>query len=323
MVGKSSFRAIMRRSIFTFLQNFHRFTAAPSLLLLPYAAATLLSHPLLSSSYIFPIIHGRFTSIFLAAGFPPSSQLFSILNLKLSQTLLSSIFVSPFTLSFLLLSKSSVITSLQKFNSNNYSNKIITIFNRLFVTQICNSLVILSANATCFSLLVIAFNVSDLILGLSSHPRFVLLTSAIGAVVYSVVLANACVVCNLSLILSGLLEKNNNNKKKKNCCGFSSIVDACVVLMRGGGGGGVALSLAVAMNMGMAAIEALFQYRVVRAYYYYYRGDGGDVAALDWPVVLEAVVIAYMYGVVVVLDTIVGFVFLESCELDRCRVMEV
>ncbi|KAL7098868.1 hypothetical protein ACP275_09G045700 [Erythranthe tilingii] len=318
MVGKSSSRAIMRRSIFTFLQNFHHFTAAPSLLLLPFAAATLLSHPLLSStsSYLFPIIHGRFTSIFLAAGFPPSSQLFSILNLKLSQTLLSSIFVSPFTLSFLLLSKSSILASLQKFNSNNY-NKIITIFNRLFVTQICNSLVILSANATCFSLLVIAFNISDLLLGLSSHPRFVLLTSAIGAVVYSVVLANAYVVCNLSLILSGLLEK-----KKKNCCGFSSIIDACVVLMRGGGGG-VALSLAVAMNMGMAAIEALFQYRVVRAYYYYYRGDNGDVAAFDWSVVLEAVVIAYMYGVVVVLDTIVGFVFLESCELDRCREMEV
>ncbi|KAL7139297.1 hypothetical protein ABFS83_09G041200 [Erythranthe nasuta] len=317
MVGKSSFRAIMRRSIFTFLQNFHRFTAAPSLLLLPFAAATLLS----SSSYIFPIIHGRFTSIFLAAGFPSSSQLFSILNLKLSQTLLSSIFVSPFTLSFLLLSKSSVITSLQKINSNHYnnSNKIITIFNRLFVTQICNSLVILSANATCFSLLVIAFNVSDLILGLSSHPRFVLLTSAIGAVIYSVVLANAYVVCNLSLILSGLSEKKNN--KKKNSCGFSSIIDACVVLMRGGGGG-VALSLAVAMNLAMAAIEALFQYRVVRAYYYY-RGDGADVAGFDWTVVLEAVVIAYMYSVVVVLDTIVGFVFLESCELDRCTEIQV
>ncbi|KAL0421934.1 UNVERIFIED_CONTAM: hypothetical protein Slati_3216300 [Sesamum latifolium] len=118
--------------------------------------------------------------------------------------------------------------------------------------QLCNSLVILAANATCFFLLVIFFNFFD-VLGLSS-PRSQLLLSATGAVVYSIILANAYITCNLALVLAGMEKRG----------GFISILKACVLIQ---GRTATALSLAVPINMALAAIEALFQYRIVSAYH--------------------------------------------------------
>lgn len=290
---------IMRQSIFTFLQNFHHLSSTPSLLLLPFAATTLLSPPLIASSYLFPLVHGRLRSLFLAAGIPPQTELFAILNLKLSQTILSFIFLLPFTLSFLLLAKASIVTLLHHHHRHNTFFSRMAILNRLLITQICSSLLILSANATSFSLLAAAFNCSD-VLGLSS-PRFRLLLSATGAIVYSVILANAYIVCSLAVIMSAA----------EGCSGFASILKACVAVR---GRTSTALSLAVPMNMALAAIEALFQYRVVGAY------DGAAAAAPSWSLVLEALLVAYLYAMVVVLDTVVGYVLLNKCREDNYQI---
>ncbi|KAL3637950.1 hypothetical protein CASFOL_018398 [Castilleja foliolosa] len=286
---------LIRTSIFAFLQHLHLFSSSPSLLALPFAAATLLCQPLLSSSPLFPSLHHRLKSLFLAAGFPPSSDLFPVLNLKLTQTLLSFLFLLPFSLSFLLLSKASTIQTLFPHHNNKNNNFLswISTLNALVVTQFCNSLVILSANATCFSLLIIFFDISD-ILGVSS-PKTLLLLSAIGAIAYSIVVANACIICNLALIISGV----------ENRGGFASILKSCVLLK---GRMGIALSLAVPINMGLAGIEALFQYRIVRAY--------NRTMDIDLSMALEAMLVAYMYAMLVVLDTVVGSVFLKSCRAD-------
>ncbi|KAK4437030.1 hypothetical protein Salat_0036900 [Sesamum alatum] len=292
-MGKAS--RIMRKSIFTFLQNFHFFTSSPSLLAVPFAISTLLSQPLVSSSSLFPLVHGRLRSLFLTAGFPPLSELFAILNLKLSQTILSFLFVLPFTLSFLLLAKASVIRALEhrKTPHRHAFFSWIMIFNPLFITLLCNSLFILSANATCFCLLIISFNLFD-ILGLSSHGPLLLL-SATGAIIYSIILANAYIICNLALLLSGIERQG----------GFNSILKACLLIR---GRTATALSLAVPINMALAAVEALFQYRVVRSY--------KRATAPDSSMVLEAMLIAYLYAILLVLDTILGFEFLKSCKAD-------
>ncbi|KAL0416325.1 UNVERIFIED_CONTAM: hypothetical protein Slati_3464400 [Sesamum latifolium] len=286
---------IMRKSIFTFLQNFQFFTSAPSLLAVPFAVSALLSQPVVSSSSLFPLVHGRLRSVFLAAGFPPSSELFAILNLKLSQTVLSFLIVLPFTLSFLLLAKASVVRALEhpKTPQRHAFFSWIMIFNPLFITQLCNSLFILSVNATCFCLLVISFNLFD-VLGLSSHGPLLLL-SATGAIIYSIILANAYIICNLALLVSGVERRG----------GFNSILKACVLIR---GRTGTALSLAVPINMSLAAVEALFQYRVVRGY--------RRATAPDSSIVLEAMLIAYLYAILLVLDTILGFAFLKSCKPD-------
>ncbi|CAA2963262.1 uncharacterized protein LOC111400433 [Olea europaea subsp. europaea] len=283
---------IIRRSIFTFLQNYQFFTSTVALLAFPFAGSTLVSQASLPSSPFFALVHGRLRTLFLAAGFPPSSDLFNILNLKLSQTIVTFLLVLPFSLTFLLFAKALIIKALL-YQENRHFSSWNKLFKSLYLTQICNSLVILSANATCFSLLLMAFNSFD-ILGLSS-PRHFLLLSALGIIIYSVILANAYVLCNLAIVLSGMEKRG----------GFITILEAFFLIR---GRTGTALSLALPFNIAMASIESLFQYRVVRAY-------NGAVFP-NSSMVFEGIFIAYLYAILVVLDTIVGCTFLKSCRTE-------
>lgn len=284
---------ILRRSIYTFLSNYQYFTST-ALLLIPFSASLLLSQPLVPYASILPSIHNRLQALFFAAGFPPSSELFRILSLKLSQTITSSILVLPFTLSFLLIAKASIIQALHyhhKPSSKLKFSSFVSLYASLLSTQICNLLVILSANATCFSILFIAFNILegfDILLS----PTSTLFLSATAAVFYSIILANAIIICNLALVTSGM-EKSG---------GYMSIIKACVLIR---GRNSTALSLALPLNLTLAAIEALFQYRVVGAYYR--TGIPTSSMALEW------MFIAYLYSIFVVLDTIVSCLFYKSC----------
>ncbi|CAA3012990.1 uncharacterized protein LOC111388361 [Olea europaea subsp. europaea] len=283
---------IIRRSIFTFLQKYQYFTSTAALLAFPFAASTLLSQAFLPSSVVLALIQRRFRSLFLAAGFPPSSELFAILNLKLSQTIVTYFLVLPFSLSFLLLAKAYIIKSLsnRKPAGETPFSSWITQYKSLFQTQICSSLVILSVNATCFSLLLFAINCFD-VLGISS-PEALLFVSSVGAVVYSIILANAYIICNMALVLSGM----------ENRGGYLAILKACVLIQ---GRSSTAMSLAVVINIALAAIEALFQYRIVKAY--------RRAASPNSSMALEGLFIGYLYGILLVIDTIVGCTFFKSC----------
>ncbi|PIN23837.1 hypothetical protein CDL12_03439 [Handroanthus impetiginosus] len=287
-MGRTS--KIVRRSIFSFLQNYQYFTLTPALLAFPYAVSTLLTQSLIPSLPLLPIVHGRLRSLFLAAGFPPSSQLFAILNLKLSQTILTFLFVCPFSFSFLLLAKASIIRFLKPPKQPSLSS----LFSPLLITQLCNSIVIITTNSTCFFLLVIFFNFFEFF-ELSS-PRTLLFISIIGAIFYSIILANAYIICNLALVSSGMDQHG----------GFLSILKACVLLQ---GRIAVALSLVVPINLSLAAIEALFQYRIIRNFH---RSMAPDLAML-----LEGLLIAYLYALILVLDTVVGCMLWRSCKKDQ------
>lgn len=83
-----------------------------------------------------------------------------------------------------------------------------------------------------------------------------------------------------------------------------SILKACELIR---GRNSTALSLALPLNMALAAIEGLFQYRVVGAYNYK-TGNPTSAMALEW------MLIAYLYCIFIVLDTIVSCVFYKSCK---------
>ncbi|XP_024971258.1 uncharacterized protein LOC112510170 [Cynara cardunculus var. scolymus] len=276
---------IIRTSIHTFLHHYNFFSAA-AILALPFSASLLLS-----SSSLLPdslSVHSRLRLLFDAAGFPPQSEFFSILNLKLSQTITSSILVLPFTLSFLLIAKASVIQSLNIRRKPPPS--LVRIFISIFETQIWNTLVIISANATCFWVLFIAFNCLE-----NLHIPSLFFT-VVGGITYSIIIANALIMCNLALILSGM-ELNG---------GFISILKACVMIR---GRTSIALSLALPINMALAGIEALFQFRVVKAY-----SDSGMNKPTS-PMVLEGLFIAYLYSILIIIDAITGCVFFKSCKI--------
>jgi hypothetical protein len=289
---------ILRRSIHSFLQNYQYFTTTISFLAFPFSASILLSQALVPfSSSLFPQIYNHLKNLFDAAGFPSSSQLFTILNLKVSQTITSSIFTLPFTLTFFLITKAFIIQALNKNKENlqpsSYNYK------PILHTYIYNTFFILSANASTFCFLFLAFSFSE---GLgNSSPSFTLFLSAAAAVFFSVILANALVICNMALTLSGMEGHG----------GYMAILKACVVLR---GRTSVALLLALPVNLGLAAIEALFQFRIVRGYY---------IGGKSWFfLALEGIFIAYLYSIFIIIDTIVSFMFYKNCKtrgslLDR------
>lgn len=287
---------IMRRSVYTFLQQYQFFTSTAALLVLPFSVSILLSQAFLPfSSRLLPIVHERLESLFQVAGFPPSSQFFNILNLKLSQTISSSIFTLPFSISFLLIGKACIIQALNdnKPGFPSPSLSLISLYCPLLMTYIWNSFLILSANATAFSVLFIAFNCLE---GLGyASPNFLLLLSAAAAILYSIILANSLIICNLALISSGM----------EKCGGHIAILKACVMIQ---GRTSAALSLALPINLALAAVEALFQYRVVRGYHFSGKPRSSSLASL------EGLLIAYIYSLLVVLDTIASCIFYKSCK---------
>ncbi|XP_040987637.1 uncharacterized protein LOC121235354 [Juglans microcarpa x Juglans regia] len=287
---------IIRRSVYTFLQRYHYFTSTAALLAFPFSVSVLLSQAYVpSSSTLLPTIYNRLRTLFDAAGFPSSLEFFTVLNQKLSETIFSSILTLPFTLTFLLITKASIIQALKQ-NKPTFPptfSSVLTLYNPLLLTHFCNSLLILSVNATLFFLLFFAFNCFQGF-GFSS-PNFLLLLSAAGTVLYSIILANAIIVCNLAMVVSGI----------ERCGGYMTILKACV-LMRGRTS--TALSLALPINMALAAVEALFQYRIVRAYHF--------AEKLGSSMVFEGIFIAYLYSIFVVLDTIVNCMFFKSCKKD-------
>ncbi|XP_039030570.1 uncharacterized protein LOC120165047 [Hibiscus syriacus] len=295
---------ILRRSIFTFLKNYHFFSLTPAILVFPYSVSVLLSQIFVPPSSLLQSIHGRLDALFQASGFPYPSDFFAILSLKLSQTICFSVFALLFTFSFFLIAKASVIELC--FRHGRISKKpclfssILPLYKPLLETQTCIFLLIVSANATAFSVLFFGFNLIDG-LGFSS-PKWILLMSVLGAIFYSLIAANAFIISNLALVSSGL-DKSG---------GHLSILKAFVVVK---GRSSSALSLALPMNLSMAAIEALFHHRVVRAY------ESGDSA---WfPMAFEGVLIAYLYSTILVLDTVVSCLFFDSCRAGGSMNMKI
>ncbi|KAF8089542.1 hypothetical protein N665_0502s0009 [Sinapis alba] len=271
---------IMRRSIHTFLKHYDRATTAAALVL-PFSAALLLSQLFFSSSSL----HGRLNMLFHGAGFSSSLDFFNILSLKLSQTLSSSLFTLPFSLTFLLFSKAYII----KLLSNSHGASSVYYF-RLLKTYICNSFFLLSANASAFALFFVAFNLIESF-GFSSK-NFHTLFSLSSAIIYSIILANAFVISNLALVSS----------TSSSSGGYTTILNACLLIQ---GRTSIALALALPTNLCLAGVEALFQYRVVNSYY---KGDR-DITSIA----IEGTFIAYLYALFLVLDTIVSFLFYQSC----------
>ncbi|ESQ31803.1 hypothetical protein EUTSA_v10005448mg [Eutrema salsugineum] len=275
---------IMRRSIHTFLQNYHRATTAAAVVL-PFSAALLLSQPFFSSSS--SSLHARLNTLFRGAGFSSSLDFFNILSLKLSQTLSSSLFTLPFSLTFFLFSKAYVIRLL----SNKHDSEDSSVYYlRLLRTYICNSFFLISANASAFALFFLAFNVLESF-GFYSR-NFYTLFSLSSAIIYSIILANAFVISNLALVSS----------TSSSSGGYTTILKACLLIR---GRTSTALALALPTNLGLAGVEALFRYRVVKSYY---QGDRDIVS-----IALEGTFIAYLYALFLVLDTIVNFLFYQSC----------
>ncbi|KAG2714200.1 hypothetical protein I3760_03G015000 [Carya illinoinensis] len=276
---------IIRLSIHTFLKEFQYFTTTPVLLMLPFSASVLLSLAVFpsSSSPPFSIIHAHFKSLLHAAGFSLSWLLVSLFNLNLSLIICYYLLCLPLILSSFVIGKASIIQAL---NGHRRSlplpfSSFRSLYKPLLITHLCNLILNITIN-------VAAMNTIRTFVFLFNNPIFLMVTRT----VFYIILANMMVVGNLALVVAGM----------ENCIGIWAIRKA-LLLRRGTNS--MALLLALPLNCGLAATEALFRFRVVRAYHLYER--------LTASMALEGLFVAYLYSLLLVLETIACCLFFKSC----------
>lgn len=273
--------AIIRLSIYTFLKDFQYFTTTAVLLMLPFSASALLSESLLpSSSSRFSIVDAHLKSLFHAAGFPSSWIC--------SRTIFGYVLTLPFTLSSLIISKASVIQPLidHKPSLRPSFSSFLPLYRPLLITQFCNLILNMAINMA-------ALNTIKGFVFFYNNP----ILSVVVRTVFYTVLVNMVVVCNLALVVAGM----------GNCSGFLALRKALLIRR---GTKSMALLLALPLNCGLAAIEALFRFRVVKAYRL--QGRPGPSMAL------EGLFICYLYSLLVVLDTIASCLLFKSFRSNLC-----
>ncbi|XP_062204198.1 uncharacterized protein LOC133906341 [Phragmites australis] len=305
---------VMRAAVAAFFGGYHCFSSVAALLALPFSVAVLASEAMAPSSGMLRGVASRLRSVFAAAGFPPSA-FFVLLEAKLSQTVFTFAATLPFALTFLLLAKACVAGMLREEDAPGVQLRwrrlaalppcgaTARAYPALVATHLFNAFLMLSANAAVFSLLLLAFGAAD-VLGLTSQA-WTLALSAAGAIVYSLAIGVATVVCNLAVIIAAM---------ERGCAGHAAVLRACVVIR---GRVSTALALALPINLGIAAAEALFHLRVVSRH----RMDRRLVPGVAG----EAFSIAYIHALCVVLEIIVNCMFYRSCkksEADELRELE-
>lgn len=275
---------IIRWSIYTFLKEFQYFTTTPVLLMLPFSASVLLSQAVFWSSSPPPsAIHAYFKSLFHAAGFSSSWLWVSLPNLNLSQTICHHVLSLPFMFSSLVIAKASIIQALYRHKPSLPPpfSSFTSLYKPLLATHLCNLMVNININ-------IAAFNTIKAFEFFSYNPILLLVTRT----VFYTILANMVVICKLALVVAGT----------GNCSGYMAIQKALLLRRRTNS---MALLLALPINCGLAAIEALFRYRVVRAFHL----SGGPSVSMA----LEGLFVAYLYSVLLVLDTVTCCLFFKSC----------
>ncbi|KAJ4707356.1 putative Transmembrane protein [Melia azedarach] len=261
---------IIRRSIHTFLKYFDYFSTTPVMLLLPFSVSALLSSEALFQPY--------FSFSFHFLGSSAASGFISVLSVNF--------FVIPFAVSSFLIAKASVIEALNHHKPSVPPPffSVVSNYGPLILTYLCNLVLIFAINTIIFTLFFFHLNY------LKAFGLFLLPGARI--FFYSF-LGNTVFISNFALIVAGM----EHSRK-----GYAAIFKACALRK---GKISMALLLSLSTNLGLAAIEALFRYRVLRTYNFL----GGFTTS----VVLEGILIAYLYSLIVVLDTIACCLFYKNC----------
>ncbi|KAL6643994.1 hypothetical protein ACP70R_018760 [Stipagrostis hirtigluma subsp. patula] len=306
---------VIRTALHAFFQHYHPAASVAPLLALPFSAAALLSrsHPALLAP--FGALSARLRRVLVAAGFPPASQLIFLLSHRLSQSAGAFLVTLPFALSFLLLAKACVarccVAPSQRLRRAQPPAIVVvrealqSSYPAMARTQPVICLALLLANASVFAAVLAAFNAAEALRLLGpcaaatgGGARAVLALSAAGVIVYSVALAYAAAVCNLATVVAAAEGR-----------GGARAVLKAILLLLGAGDAATAVAASLPARLATAAVEALFQLRVMRPY----MATGKVTAAM----VCEGLLVAYIHAMVSVLDTAVTCMIYQACKASH------
>lgn len=288
---------ILRESVKILRYNSSGFMIIAALLICP-VTAVLLSNVLVKQSIV-KRLTVRLLLVAQSSGLPlrpfvkHSCQHFA-------EMAVSSTMCFPLYITLSLLSKAAVVYSVdcsysrKKFDVSKFYVIIAKIWGRLVSTYVWVCLLIVSCVTLFFVLLVVVCSACAVI-GFS--PNLILYAAMMMGLVFSVIFANAIIVCNIAIVISVL----------EDVSGPQAMLRSSMLIK---GQTQVGLLIFLGSTIGMAFIEGLFEHRVKTLSY-------GDGSSRIW----EGPLLVIMFSFVVLIDSMMSAVFYFSCRSSNMEAL--
>ncbi|AEE34924.1 hypothetical protein AtNW77_Chr1g0070501 [Arabidopsis thaliana] len=220
---------------------------------------------------------------------------------KFSETAVSSAMCFPLFITLSLLSRAAVVYSVDCTYSRKkvVVTKFVVIMQRLWKRLVITYLWICTVIVVCltsFCVFLVAVCSSFYVLGFS--PDFNAYGAILVGLVFSVVFANAIIICNTTIVISIL----------EDVSGPGALVRASDLIK---GQTQVGLLIFLGSTIGLTFVEGLFEHRVKSLSY-------GDGSSRLW----EGPLLVVMYSFVVLIDTMMSAVFYFSCRSYSMEAVE-
>jgi len=211
---------------------------------------------------------------------------------RFADTVIASAMCFPLYATLLLLSKTAVVYSVdctysrKKFDGSKFCVIVAKFWRKILATYMWACTVIVGC-ITMFCVFLVAFCSALAVLGFS--PNVVVYAALMVGLVFSVVFANAIIICSVALVISVL----------EDVSGAQAMLRSSILIK---GQTQVGLLIYLGSTIGMAFVEGLFEHRVKTLSY-------GDGSSRMW----EGPLLVIMYSFVVLVDSMMSAVFYFSC----------
>ncbi|KAL3581863.1 hypothetical protein D5086_016195 [Populus alba] len=269
--------------------NSWSFMTIAALLICP-VSAILLSNVLVDQSIV-KRLSTRLLLVAKSSGLPLRPLIKQLCH-RFAEMAVSSATCFPLFITLSLLSRAAVVYSVdctysrKDVDGSKFLAMISKIWRRIVSTYLWSCMVIVGC-LTLFFVLLVAVCSTFLVLGF--WPELNLYAAMIVGLVFSVIFANAIIVCNIAVVISVLVDVS----------GPQALLRSSVLIR---GQTQVGLLIFLGSTIGMAFIEGLFEHRVKTLSY-------GDGSSRIW----EGPLLVIMYSFVVLIDLMMSAVFYYSC----------
>lgn len=287
---------ILRETVWILRYNCWAFMAILALFICP-VSAVLLSNVLVDMSIV-KSLTVRLMLVAKTSGLPLRPLIKQSCQ-RFAETVVSSFMCMPLYFSLLLLSKAAVVYSVdctysrKKFDALKFYVIISKFWRRIFSTYMWVCTVVVGC-ITMFCVFLVCFCSALSVLGFS--PDVVVYAALLLGLVFSVIFANAIIICDIAMVISVL----------EDVSGAQAMLRSNILIK---GQTQVGLLIYLGSTIGMAFVEGLFEHRVKTLSY-------GDGSSRMW----EGPLLVIMYSFVVLIDSMMSAVFYFSCRSFRSAV---
>ncbi|KAL3501464.1 hypothetical protein ACH5RR_035913 [Cinchona calisaya] len=281
---------ILRETVRILRYNLTGFVAILAFLICP-VSAVVLSNILVDQSLV-RTLSIRLLLVAKSSGLPLEPFIKQSCQ-KFSEMAVSATLCFPLYVTLSLLSKVAVVYSVdctysrRSFNSSKFYVIVSKIWKRIVVTYLWDCVIIVGCVALFFVLLVIVSSTFSI---MGFPPDLILYPAMVVGLIFSIILANSIIVCNIAIVISVLEDVSGPRALLRS----SSLIK---------GQTQVGLLIFLGSTIGMAFVEGLFEHRVKTISY-------GDVSSRIW----EGPLLVIIYSFVVLIDSMMSAVFYFSCK---------